>query len=40
MRRLARREVEERFGRERMLSAMVALYEELIDLKTGAARPR
>lgn len=37
---LARREAMERFGRERMLSAMVALYEELIHLKTGAARPR
>ena len=37
---LARREVEERFGRERMLSAMTAMYEKLIDLKSGAARPR
>ncbi|MGB7538130.1 MAG: glycosyltransferase [Anaerolineales bacterium] len=40
MSREARREVEERFGRERMLSAMSALYEELTDLKTGASRPR
>jgi len=40
MRGAARREVEDRFGRERMLSAMAALYGELIDLKTGASRPR
>ncbi|MBN2084383.1 MAG: glycosyltransferase [Anaerolineales bacterium] len=37
---VARREVEERFGCERMLSAMAALYGELTDLKTGATRPR
>lgn len=40
MRILARREVEARFGRERMLSAMAALYGELIERKTGGARPR
>jgi glycosyltransferase involved in cell wall biosynthesis len=40
MRINARREVEERFGRERMISAMAMLYGELIDLKTGAPRPR
>jgi len=40
MRAEARREMMERFGRERMLSAMAALYGELTDLKTGASRPR
>jgi glycosyltransferase involved in cell wall biosynthesis len=40
MRILARREVEERFGRGRMLSAMTALYENLVGRTTGAARPR
>jgi glycosyltransferase involved in cell wall biosynthesis len=40
MRREARREVEERFGQERMLSAMAALYEDLIRRKSGASRPR
>jgi glycosyltransferase involved in cell wall biosynthesis len=40
MRNLARREVEERFGRERMLSAMAALYGELVNLKSGGSRPR
>ena len=35
----ARREVEERFGRERMLSAMTALYEELIGGKIGRFAP-
>jgi glycosyltransferase involved in cell wall biosynthesis len=40
MRREARREVGERFGRERMLSAMAALYENLIRKNSGASRPR
>jgi glycosyltransferase involved in cell wall biosynthesis len=40
MRDQARREVEERFGRERMLSAMAGLYEELIRQKADAPRPR
>lgn len=40
MRVLARREVEERFGRERMLSAMAALYEALARGKAGAPGPR
>lgn len=40
MRREARREVEELFGRERMLSAMAALYENLIRKNSGASRPR
>ena len=40
MRVLARREVEERFGRGRMLSTMAAMYEDLIAKKTGAAHSR
>ena len=40
MRIRARCDVEERFGRERMLSAMAALYENLVKQKTGAIRPR
>jgi glycosyltransferase involved in cell wall biosynthesis len=40
MRALARREVEERFGRERMLAAMAGLYAELAGKKSGAPRPR
>jgi glycosyltransferase involved in cell wall biosynthesis len=40
MRREARREVEERFGRERMFFAMSELYEKLVAQKSGASRPR
>jgi glycosyltransferase involved in cell wall biosynthesis len=40
MRTNARREVQERFGRARMLSAMAGLYEELVAKKSGANRPR
>jgi glycosyltransferase involved in cell wall biosynthesis len=40
MRELARRDVEERFGRERMLSAMAALYDDVHLQKTGRSRPR
>jgi glycosyltransferase involved in cell wall biosynthesis len=36
----ARREVEERFGREQMLAAMADLYTELVAFKSGASRPR
>ncbi len=40
MRVRARREVEERFGRERMLSAMASLYETLILQKSNGMRSR